>query len=44
MLSPGIERFGHFEQLAAISGGQGEFASLLPEQRRCDVHFEGLPH
>ncbi len=44
VLSPGIERFGYFEQLAAISRGEAEFASLsLPEQRRYDVHFEDLP-
>ncbi|MFE0629244.1 cupin domain-containing protein [Streptomyces sp. NPDC058864] len=43
VLSPGIERFGYFEQLAAISRGEAEFASLLPEQDRYDVHFENLP-
>ncbi|GAA5023143.1 cupin domain-containing protein [Streptomyces siamensis] len=43
VLSPGIERFGYFEQLAAISRGEAEFASLLPEQHRYDVHFEDLP-
>ncbi|MFF2996551.1 cupin domain-containing protein [Streptomyces sp. NPDC057950] len=43
VLSPGIERFGYFEQLAAISRGEAEFASLLPEQDRYDVHFEELP-
>ncbi|QFZ72159.1 cupin domain-containing protein [Streptomyces fagopyri] len=43
VLSPGIERFGYFEQLAAISRGEAEFASLLPEQNRYDVHFEDLP-
>ncbi|MEU4097615.1 cupin domain-containing protein [Streptomyces sp. NPDC026673] len=43
VLSPGIERFGYFEQLAAISHGEAEFASLLPEQNRYDVHFEDLP-
>ncbi|WP_202471476.1 hypothetical protein [Streptomyces sp. SID8377] len=31
------------EQLAAISRGEAEFASLLPEQHRYDVHFENLP-
>jgi hypothetical protein len=43
VLSPGIERFGYFEQLAAISRGEAEFASLLPEQDRYDVHFEDIP-
>ncbi|MFD9400311.1 cupin domain-containing protein [Streptomyces sp. NPDC060011] len=41
-LSPGIERFGYFEQLAAISRGEAEFASLVPEQDRYDVHFEDI--
>lgn len=44
VLSAGIERFGYFEQLAAISRGEAEFASLLPEQHRYDVYFEDLPH
>ncbi|MFS4096621.1 hypothetical protein [Streptomyces sp. AF1A] len=44
VLSPGIERFGYFEQLAAISRGEAEFDSLLPEQDRYDVHFESIPH
>ncbi|MFF4974834.1 cupin domain-containing protein [Streptomyces sp. NPDC001083] len=43
VLSPGVERFGYFEQLAAISRGKAEFTSLLPEQNRYDVHFEDLP-
>ncbi|MFJ4844388.1 MULTISPECIES: cupin domain-containing protein [unclassified Streptomyces] len=43
VLSPGIERFGYFEQLAAISRGEADFASLLPQQDRYDVHFEDLP-
>ncbi|MGX1548003.1 cupin domain-containing protein [Streptomyces adustus] len=43
VLSPGIERFGYFEQLAAISRGEAEFTSLIPEQDRYDVHFENLP-
>ncbi|MEU0787886.1 cupin domain-containing protein [Streptomyces sp. NPDC006173] len=43
VLSPGIERFGYFEQLAAISRGDAEFDSLVPEQERYDVHFEDLP-
>lgn len=43
VLSPGIERFGYFEQLGAISRGEAEFASLLPEQDRYDVHFENIP-
>ncbi|MFG2949814.1 cupin domain-containing protein [Streptomyces adustus] len=43
VLSPGIERFGYFEQLAAISRGEAEFASLIPEQDRYDVHFENIP-
>ncbi|WP_329182932.1 hypothetical protein [Actinacidiphila glaucinigra] len=42
ILSPGIERFGYFERLAAISRGEAEFASLLPEQLRYDVHFEDI--
>ncbi|MGI5254327.1 cupin domain-containing protein [Actinacidiphila glaucinigra] len=42
VLSPGIERFGYFERLAAISRGEAEFASLLPEQQRYDVHFEDI--
>jgi quercetin dioxygenase-like cupin family protein len=44
VLSPGIERFGYFEQLAAISRGEAEFPSLLPQQDRYDVHFEDLPN
>ena len=43
VLSPGIERFGYFEQLAAISRGEAEFDSLIPEQDRYDVHFVDLP-
>jgi mannose-6-phosphate isomerase-like protein (cupin superfamily) len=43
VLSPGIERFGYFEQLAAISRGEREFASLYPEQDRYDVHLVDLP-
>ena len=43
VLSPGIERFGYFEQLAAISRGEAEFASLIPEQDHYDVHFENVP-
>jgi hypothetical protein len=43
VLSPGIERFGCFEQLAAISRGEAEFASLIPEQDRYDVHVESIP-
>ncbi|MDX3234225.1 cupin domain-containing protein [Streptomyces sp. ME03-5709C] len=42
VLSPGIERFGYFERLAAISRGEAEFASLLPDQHRYDVYFEDL--
>jgi len=44
VLSPGIERFGYFERLAAISRGEAEFASLLTEQDRYDVHFEDIPN
>ncbi|MFC9462984.1 cupin domain-containing protein [Streptomyces sp. NPDC056637] len=44
VLSPGIERFGYFEQLAAISRGEAQFDSLIPEQDRYDVHFESLPN
>lgn len=44
VLSPGIERFGYFEQLAAISRGEVDFDSLIPEQDRYDVHFEKLPN
>jgi quercetin dioxygenase-like cupin family protein len=44
VLSPGIERFGYFEQLAAISRGEAEFPSLIPEQDRYDVHFADLPN
>ena len=43
VLSPGIERFGYFERLAAISRGEAEFASLIPEQERYDVHFDDVP-
>jgi mannose-6-phosphate isomerase-like protein (cupin superfamily) len=43
VLSPGIERFGYFERLAAISRGEAEFDSLTPEQDRYDVHFEDIP-
>ncbi|MFF0341347.1 cupin domain-containing protein [Kribbella sp. NPDC004875] len=43
VLSPGIERFGYFEQLAAISRGEAEFPSLIPAQDRYDVHFADLP-
>jgi quercetin dioxygenase-like cupin family protein len=43
VLSPGIERFEYFEQLGAISRGEAEFDSLLPDQDRYDVHFVDLP-
>ncbi|GAA3685996.1 cupin domain-containing protein [Nonomuraea antimicrobica] len=43
VLSPGIERFGYFERLAAISRGEAAFESLLPEQDRYDVHFVDVP-
>lgn len=43
VLSPGIERFGYFERLAAISRGEAEFESLIPEQDLYDVHFEEIP-
>jgi mannose-6-phosphate isomerase-like protein (cupin superfamily) len=43
VLSPGIERFGYFQRLAAISRGEAGFDSLLPEQDRYDVHFVDLP-
>ncbi|MBY8877235.1 cupin domain-containing protein [Actinacidiphila acidipaludis] len=42
-LSPGIERFAYFEQLAAISRGELDFASLVPVQDRYDVHLIDLP-
>jgi mannose-6-phosphate isomerase-like protein (cupin superfamily) len=44
VLSPGIERFGYFEQLVAISRGEAEFSSLLPDQDRYDVHFNDVPN
>ncbi|MFD0255564.1 hypothetical protein ACFVGX_32185 [Streptomyces sp. NPDC127113] len=44
VLSPGIERFGYFEKLAAISRGEEHFESLIPEQDRYDVHFENVPN
>ena len=43
VLSPGVERFEYFEQLAAISRGEAELESLVPEQDRYDVHFEDIP-
>lgn len=43
VLSPGIERFGYFERLAAINRGEASFDSLLPEQERYDVHFVDVP-
>ncbi|MCF3961665.1 cupin domain-containing protein [Streptomyces fuscigenes] len=43
LLSPGIERFAYFAQLAAISRGEEEFASLLPVQDRFDVHLVDVP-
>lgn len=43
LLSPGIERFAYFEQLGAISRGEAEFDSLIPEQDRFDVHLVDLP-
>lgn len=43
VLSPGIERFGYFEQLGAISRGEAKFESLIPEQERYDVYFENIP-
>lgn len=43
VLSPGVERFGCFEQLAAIGRGEAECATLLPEQDRYDVHVVDLP-
>lgn len=44
VLSPGIKRFGYFEQLAAISRGEAEFDSLISEQDRYDVHFDSIPN
>ncbi|MDN3354444.1 cupin domain-containing protein [Actinomadura sp. DC4] len=44
VLSPGIERFGLFEHLAAISRGEAEFSSLLPERDRYDFHLADLPN
>ncbi|KIF67143.1 cupin [Streptomyces sp. AcH 505] len=44
LLSPGVERFRYFEQLGAISRGEADFASLLPEQDRYDVHLDDIPH
>ncbi|MFG2949276.1 cupin domain-containing protein [Streptomyces adustus] len=44
VLSPGIERFAYFEQLAAISRGEAEFASLHSEQDRYDVHLADIPN
>ncbi|GAA3599977.1 cupin domain-containing protein [Kribbella ginsengisoli] len=43
VLSPGIERFSYFERLGAISRGEAELSSLLPDQDRYDVHLEDLP-
>lgn len=43
LLSPGVERFAYFEQLAAISRGEKDFASLIPVQDRFDVHLVDLP-
>ncbi|MEJ2863684.1 cupin domain-containing protein [Actinomycetospora flava] len=43
LLSPGVERFGYFEQLSLISRGEADFASLLPQQDRYDVHLDELP-
>ncbi|GGX82443.1 hypothetical protein GCM10010515_57440 [Streptomyces fructofermentans] len=43
VLSPGLERFGYFERLAAISRGEAEFESLIPQQDLYDVHFEDIP-
>ncbi|MGW0480999.1 cupin domain-containing protein [Nonomuraea sp. NPDC003214] len=39
VLTPGVERFGYFRQLARIQHGSASFGSLLPEQERYDVHF-----
>ncbi|XVV39149.1 cupin domain-containing protein [Streptomyces sp. CA-100214] len=44
VLSPGIERFDYFKRLAAISRGEEQFESLIPEQDRYDVHFENVPN
>ncbi|MEU8795377.1 hypothetical protein [Streptomyces sp. NPDC048643] len=43
VLNPGIEGFGYFKQLAAISRGEAELDSLLPDQDRYDVRFEDIP-
>ncbi|GII96490.1 cupin domain-containing protein [Sinosporangium siamense] len=39
VLTPGVERFGYFRQLARVQHGLAPFDSLLPEQERYDVHF-----
>ncbi|WP_326825323.1 cupin domain-containing protein [Streptosporangium sp. NBC_01756] len=39
VLTPGVERFGYFRQLARIQHGLEPFDGLLPEQERYDVHF-----
>ncbi|MBF6178269.1 cupin domain-containing protein [Nocardia otitidiscaviarum] len=39
VLGPGVDRFEYFRQLGRIQNGRADFASLLPEQQRFDVHF-----
>ncbi|MBF6238325.1 Uncharacterized conserved protein, contains double-stranded beta-helix domain [Nocardia otitidiscaviarum] len=39
VLGPGVDRFEYFRQLGRIQHGRADFASLLPEQQRFDVHF-----
>ncbi|MEW9549740.1 cupin domain-containing protein [Nonomuraea sp. NPDC050783] len=39
MLTPGVDRFGYFRQLARVQHGLEPFDNLLPEQERYDVHF-----
>lgn len=39
VLTPGVERFGYFRQLARIQHGLAPFDDLLAEQGRYDVHF-----
>lgn len=39
VLTPGVERFDYFRQLARVQHGWEPFDDLLPEQDRYDVHF-----
>lgn len=43
IITPGVERFGYFRQVARIRRGEASRESLLAEQDRYDTHFVASP-